>query len=544
MEIIPLLPERRFDREKGLGQKQSKTMSWPAPGSAPIFAASFDSLMLILANHTECRNLGWPSPARSSRLQFIRPIQETGNSRSQRSDFFRLSVPRKCIGDLKMPDSRRVSVDELSKHNTLTDAWILINGTVWDVTDFAPKHPGGVEVIGEFWGQDATKAYNQVHGPGLVAKHLDESKNKGRLDESTVTEEWRARQALNIESASLPEEKPPLESVLNLHDFEKVAEKTLSAKTWAFYSGAANDCLTLTANADWYRRIWFRPRVLTGVKNVDVSATILGHKFNVPIFSSPAALAKLSHPEGERAMVRGAVAKGTTLCVCNNASYSFAEVVEAMPPGYPIFYQLYFNKDHSVTEKLVQQVAALKPRAILVTVDLPVVGKREADERIKIDATYKAEKSHQSQNIQADKKGSGLARATGGFIDADLKWQDILWLQALVPDIPIFVKGIQCAADAQKALEIGCAGIYISNHGGRAVDTAQPSILTLMEIQANCPEVLERMEVFIDGGIRRGTDVLKAICLGASAVCLGRPFLYAVTYGQEGMEHAIDSKST
>jgi len=116
-----------------------------------------------------------------------------------------------------------------------------------------------------------------------------------------------------------------------------------------------------------------------------------------------------------------------------------------------------------------------------------------------------------------------------------------VWLQKLT-GIPVFVKGIQCAADARKALEYGCAGIYLSNHGGRAVDTAQPSILTLLEIQANCPEVLEQMEVFIDGGIRRGTDILKAICLGASAVCLGRPFLYAVGYGQKGMEHAIESE--
>jgi len=207
-----------------------------------------------------------------------------------------------------------------------------------------------------------------------------------------------------------------------------------------------------------------------------------------------------------------------------------------------VFFQLYVNKDRVVTEKLVREVSGRKGlQGILVTADLPVVGKREDDERVKIDANYSQPKSFQSQTVTKDKKGAGLARATGSFIDSNLKWEDIRWLQTIT-DAPIFVKGIQSATDARKALEYGCKGIYISNHGGRAADTAQPSLLTLLEINANCPEVMEQMEVFVDGGIRRGTDVLKAICLGASGVTMGRPFLYAVGYGQEGVEHAVDSK--
>jgi L-lactate dehydrogenase (cytochrome) len=441
-----------------------------------------------------------------------------------------------------MPSGAKISIQELGNHNTPDDAWIVINGTIWDVTEFAPKHPGGSEIIHQYIGQDATKAYNEVHGPSLVGKHMDSSKNKGQLDESTVTEEWKSGQASNVESSRLPaDEKPPLESILNMYDFEEVSKKFLSAKSWAFMYTAANDLITKDANVDWWRKIWFRPRVLTGVQNVDVTTKILGQKYSVPIFSAPAALAKLSHPEGELAMAKALVEKGTTIIACNNASFSFPEIMEVIPKGHPVFYQLYVNKDRKVTEKLVREVSSYNPQAILVTVDLPVVGKREHDERVKTDAAYKAPKSFQTQNTKKDKKGSGLARATGSFIDADLKWKDLLWLQTIT-DVPIFVKGIQSAADARKALEYGCKGIYISNHGGRAADTAQPSLLTLMEIQANCPEVMEQMEVFIDGGIRRGTDVLKAICLGASAVCLGRPFLFAVGYGQDGVEHAVDSK--
>lgn len=435
----------------------------------------------------------------------------------------------------------KISVQELEKHSSPSDAWIVINGNIWDVTEFAPKHPGGAEIINEYLGQDASRAYNEVHGPGIATKYLDNSCLKGRLDLSTVTEEWKAKQASNVESTSDENARPPLETVINLYDFEAAAEKALSAKSWAFMTAAANDSLTKEANIDWWRRIWFRPRVLAGVRDVDTSCEIMGEKFSLPIFNAPAALAKLNHPDGELAMTRGLVAKGTTIIACNNASYSYPEIVEVVPKGYPTFYQLYVNKDHKATEKLMTEVAALKPRAVMVTVDLPVVGKREADERVKIEATSATHRLQGGQSLTKDKKGSGLARATGTFIDSDLKWRDIKWLMDRF-GIPIFLKGIQCAADAKKALDIGCAGIYISNHGGRAVDTAQPSLLTLMEINANCPEVLEEMEVFIDGGIRRGTDVLKAVCLGASGCCLGRPFLYATGYGQDGVEHAIDSE--
>jgi L-lactate dehydrogenase (cytochrome) len=437
----------------------------------------------------------------------------------------------------------KISVEELAKHNTVDDAWIVINGTVWDVTEFAPRHPGGAEIINEYLGGDSTNAYNEVHGPSVVTKSLDASKNKGPLDEATITDEWRKKQADKHESET-PEagDRPPLDAIINLHDFESAAKKAHSKKTWAFQMTAANDCFTRDANADFYRRIWFRPRVLVGVKDVDTSTTILGQKFKVPIFSSPAALAKLSHPEGERALARGLAASGTTIVACNNASYSFSEIAEVLPKDHPIFYQLYVNRDRAVTEKLVREVSKNPNlKAITVTVDLPVVGKREDDERVKIEATYKPSKNMQVQKVSRDKKGSGLARATGSFIDPDLKWKDITWLKSIT-DVPIFVKGIQSAADARKALVYGCAGIYISNHGGRAVDTAQPSLVTLLECQANCPEVLEQMEVWIDGGVRRGTDVLKAICLGASGVLLGRPFLYAVGYGQEGVEHAVESE--
>lgn len=441
-----------------------------------------------------------------------------------------------------MSENSKVSVKEVSKHGSEEDLWTVINGAVWDLTSFAPKHPGGLGILLEYAGQDASKAYNEVHGPSLAEKSLPSSAFKGELDESTITEEWKSKQVASKESTSHEDQRPDLSTILNTYDFEEAAHKSLSAKNWAFQSGAANDNITLGANADFWRRIFFRPRVMAGVANPDTTASVCGQKFSVPFFSAPAALAKLGHPDGELALYRGCHSRGTTILGCNNASYSFGEMRAAVPDQtYPLFYQLYVNKDRKASEKLIREVDALNPVAIMITADLPVVGKREADERVQLDAAYEAA-SHmavKSIKTQGDKKGSGLARATGSFIDPALAWKDIAWMRNLTK-VPIFVKGIQSAADARKALEAGCDGIYISNHGGRAADTAQPSILTLLEIQANCPEVLEQMEVLIDGGIRRGSDILKAICLGASAVCLGRPFLYAVGYGEEGVGHLID----
>lgn len=433
-----------------------------------------------------------------------------------------------------------VTINQLSKHNSENDLWTVINGQVWDVTSFAPTHPGGLSIILEYAGQDSSRAYNEVHGPSLVSKTLSPSALKGQLDESTVTEEWKSKQVANKEHTPKPSSKPDLSQILNATDFESAAEKSLSLKTWAFQSGAANDNLTHAANLNFFKRIFFRPRVMVGVANPNTSARILGRTYNVPIFSSPAALAKLAHPDGELAMYRAAQSRGTTIIACNNASFSFPEIRGAVSDQkYPLFYQLYVNKDRKASEKLVKEVSALKPEAIMITADLPVVGKREADERVQLEAGYQTASHLAVQNVKKDKKGSGLARSTGGFIDPSLNWKDIAWMKSLT-DVPIFVKGIQSAADAKLALKHGCAGIYISNHGGRAADTAQPSILTLLEIQATCPEVLSQMEVFIDGGVRRGSDILKAICLGATGVCLGRPFLYAVGYGEGGVGHLID----
>lgn len=216
------------------------------------------------------------------------------------------------------------------------------------------------------------------------------------------------------------------------------------------------------------------------------------------------------------------------------------EILDAAPKDSPFFFQLYINKERRKTEELLRVVNSRPQiKALFVTVDLPVVSKREADERLKMETLYSSGVSG-SQTF-SDSKGSGMARTVGSFIDPSFCWDDLAWVRKQTK-LPIVLKGIQSASDARTAMHLGCQGIVVSNHGGRALDGAPASILVLLELHRECPEVFEHMEVFIDGGFRRGSDILKALCLGASGVGLGRPFMYAVNYGKDGVVHLINSK--
>lgn len=219
--------------------------------------------------------------------------------------------------------------------------------------------------------------------------------------------------------------------------------------------------------------------------------------------------------------------------------------------------QLYVNSERQKTVDLLRKARELGVRAIFVTVDAPIPGKREADERIAAGNLSSPVSGAVAVN---DKKGGGLGRVMAKYIDSTLCWDDLKWIREAA-GVPIVLKGIQTAADAKKAAEYGAQGILLSNHGGRSLDTyvshllslktvdptdptiyrVQPAIVTLLEIHKQCPEVLSKLEIYVDGGIRRGTDILKALALGATAVGIGRPCLYSLAYGQEGVEHLIES---
>lgn len=326
------------------------------------------------------------------------------------------------------------------------------------------------------------------------------------------------------------------------------ARQTLTPKTWAFYSSAATDLHTKNRNSSAYSDIGLRPRVLINVKDVNTKSSMLGQETSLPIFCAPAAMAKMVHPSGEKGLARGCKNVGISQCVSTSASFTVQEIVGSVKGAgefgdiggeMPFFFQLYVDKQREKSEKLLKTVGELGFKGIFVTVDAPVAGKREADERVKADETLSVPMS--GAQAKNDSKGGSLGRVMAGYIDPTLTWDDIPWLRKHT-DLPIVLKGVQTAMDAKKAADLGINGILLSNHGGRSLDTSPSPILLLLELQKCCPEVFDKMEVFVDGGINRGTDIFKALCLGAKSVGLGRGLLYALNYGVEGVEKYIESR--
>lgn len=394
-------------------------------------------------------------------------------------------------------------------------------------------------VIHRYAGRDASKAYSRIHSPSIIQEGLEPSKCVGKLDSTTINDDW-AKPPPSVTTAMAPDEKPSLDTLINTHDFEEVASRTLDAKTWAFFSSAATDLNTKSWNNEVYAKIGLRPRILTNVKDIDTTTSMLGQDMTSPIFCAPAAMAKLVHEDGEKALARGCLAAGIPQCVSTNASFPIKDLVDEVGPEMPFFFQLYVDKQRYNSKALLKHVQSLGVKAIFVTVDAPVPGKREADERVKADESMVTPMS--GATAKNDKKGGALGRIMGGYIDASLQWSDLSWLRSCT-SLPIILKGVQTFMDAKKAMDEGIDGIVLSNHGGRSLDTAPAPVLLLLELQKCCPEVFDRMEIFLDGGIMRGTDIFKALCLGAKAVGIGRGFLYALNYGQEGVEKYIESRS-
>ena len=465
---------------------------------------------------------------------------------------------------------KSVNLHELQKHSSSSSCWIIVDKKVWDITSFLESHPGGPEIILQYAGNDATTAYNEVHAPSIISTTLDSGKLVGyvtdddlaslpKIDKPTASPD-QPLPAPESESIGKPYTKPPLETIINAYDFEEVCSRTISEKAKAFYMSAATDLITHQMNSKIYSKILFRPRVLRPVRDTGTSSSILGIPTSLPVFVAPAAMARLAHPDGELALARGAKAEGILQVISTNASYPLREIVESISNSsspHPWFLQLYVNRNRKQTEDLLTEAVKLGVRGIFLTVDCPVAGKREADERLAHDISMKAPISGGGSQKSSDAKGGGLARMMGLYIDSNLQWSDIPWIaKSLIQgqqaagvktdkQIPIVIKGVQTAADARFALQYekyGVKSVFLSNHGGRSLDTSPPAILTLLECWKVCPEIFEKLEVYVDGGIHRGTDVVKALSLGATAVGVGRPFLYSLAYGKDGVQKLVNSK--
>jgi 4-hydroxymandelate oxidase len=309
--------------------------------------------------------------------------------------------------------------------------------------------------------------------------------------------------------------------LLNVHDYEQLARTRMSAAAWDYYQGGSDDEMTLQANRNIYQSIRLRPKTLVDVSNCDTATTLLGIPVQTPIMVAPTSVHRLAHPDGELATARAAGKAGALMVVSTVSSYSLEAIAEAATG--PLWFQIYIYRDLAITEKLLQRAEAAGYRAIVLTVDAPRLGRRERDLR-----NHFRLPSH----IQLANFVDGLWQGGLGGERAPITWETLRWLQSAT-SLPIILKGILTAEDALLAIEHGAAAIIVSNHGGRQLDGAITSIEAL-------PEIVEavdgRCEIYIDGGIRRGTDILKALALGARAVLIGRPVLWGLAAnGSEGV---------
>ena len=314
---------------------------------------------------------------------------------------------------------------------------------------------------------------------------------------------------------------------VSLDDFETEASRCLDPMAYAYVAGAAANESTLRRNHEAFTTIRLKPRVLVDVSRVDTRIDLLGQSLEFPIILAPTAYHKLVHPEGELATVRGAGTASATLIVSSYATTTIEEIAKAATS--PLWFQVYVHPDRAFTRDLVARAVAAGCRALCLTVDSPVFGvrNREARARFHLPAGIAAE--HLKPLGHSAQKAGHISDdgVYSPMIDASLGWKDVAWLCSLVK-VPVILKGILSPEDARLAMDHGAAGIIVSNHGGRNLDTLPATIEALPGV---AQAVGGRIAVLLDGGIRRGTDVLKAQALGAQAVLIGRPYVWGLAVG-------------
>ncbi|KAJ5308577.1 hypothetical protein PENANT_c044G04968 [Penicillium antarcticum] len=338
-------------------------------------------------------------------------------------------------------------------------------------------------------------------------------------------------------------------------DFEKVAKDVLSEKSWVYASSSAASGLSMKANLDDWTLINFRPRILRSVDKMDTRKSILGSTSQFPFFVSAMGTLGSSHPGAEPLLVRGATRKGLHTMISTASTKTLEEIMDAhideqrlinnQSPS-KLSFQLYVPVDRAKAKSLIQRVQKAGFQSLWVTVDTSTLGKRTADRYLQAQENLAGPKETvvkvgtgevSRENSYAPAFGG---RQVPGSVDAGLTWEDLDWISKEWNG-PLVLKGIQSVEDVRLAVEHGVQGILLSNHGGRQIHSAPSSLMTLLEIRTYYPEAFEKLQVFVDGGLRDGSDVLKALCLGATAVGVGRPYYYALAaYGAKGVERCTD----
>ncbi|MGE3634132.1 MAG: alpha-hydroxy acid oxidase [Sandaracinaceae bacterium] len=328
----------------------------------------------------------------------------------------------------------------------------------------------------------------------------------------------------------------PIEPI-NLVELEALAREVLPKNAFDYYASGAHDEITLAENRAAFDRIALRYRVLVDVSQRSLATTALGLPLSMPVMIAPTAFQRMAHPDGELATARAADAAGIVM-INSTLSNTPIEVV-ATAGAAPVLFQLYVYKDRGETEALVARARSAGARGLVLTVDAPLLGTRERDRRNRFtlpDGLEVANMTAAGMAMLPAVPDSGLAAYVAEQLDPAVTFKDLEWLRDIAK-LPLVVKGVVRADDAIRCVEHGADAVVVSNHGGRQLDTSIATIRALPEIA----EALDgRAEVWLDGGVRRGTDVVKALALGARAVLIGRPILYGLALGgQAGVERVL-----
>jgi 4-hydroxymandelate oxidase len=324
-----------------------------------------------------------------------------------------------------------------------------------------------------------------------------------------------------------------LSRVASLNEFEALAKARLPAMAFDFVAGGVGNEITLRANVNAWDTIRLRPRVLTDVSRIDTRVNLLGSELPQPLLLAPTSYHRLCHPDGELATVKGASQSNTTMVISSFANTRVEDIAAAAPAR--LWYQLYVPRDRGFAKEMVERAVSAGCKALCLTVDMPARGYRDRDIRNSFALPYGLDRPNYR----------GLSTTTAvplGDVyhvtqDPTFQWRDLEWLRG-VAKVPVVAKGIMTPEDAELAVKAGVAAVLVSNHGGRSVDTL-PATADVLEGIAQ--RVAGRVPVLVDGGIRRGTDVVKALALGAAAVLIGRPYLYALaTAGAVGVERIVN----
>ena len=317
-------------------------------------------------------------------------------------------------------------------------------------------------------------------------------------------------------------------NLINLHDYERVAAERLAPGPLAYFTGGAEDEVTLRDNRAAFARQAIVPRVMRDVSRVDTSIEVFGRRWPSPIFIAPTALQRMAHPDGELATARAAASRGITLTISTSASTDLADIAAV---GGPRWFQVYFLADPGARRVLIERAVAHGYEALVLTVDLARIGRRERDLRV----GFRIPEGVEIPNVAIAAGVTPDEVASVEYVDR-MSWADLEWLAGF--GLPVVVKGILHPDDARLAIEHGAAAIEVSNHGGRQLDSVVASLDALPGV---VEAVEDRVPVLLDGGVRRGVDVLMSLAMGATAVGIGRPVIWGLAVdGQAGVGNVLD----